>query len=293
MCLFYVLKIKKRWLLFAALLVFCACANLWLRSENQTTHAAVQSQTSVRVPIIMYHSILKDKRLLGDFIISPEQLESDLQAFSDQGYHTVVMQDLIDFVYHGKALPEKPIVLTFDDGQLNNITYALPLLQKYEMRAVLSIVGVYTEKATLTNENNVTYSYLSWEQAKIAQDSGVFEIQNHTYDMHYLNGKRQGCKKRSGESLATYTQALSSDLMKLQSLIEANLSTRPTTFTYPFGFVSDSSVEIIKNLGFQATLSCAEGVSTISQGDADSLIRIRRTLRSGTTTTAKILQKIQ
>ena len=94
-----------------------------------------QTGKTVELPIIMYHSVLKSRS--GDYIVHPSELENDLKYIKENGYETVVMADLINFVYEGVELPEKPIMITFDDGYYNNLGYAVPLLQKYGMKAVI------------------------------------------------------------------------------------------------------------------------------------------------------------
>lgn len=84
----------------------------------------------IDVPILMYHNICKSGGRTGRYIISVTEFENDLKFIAENGYTTVVMQDLIDYVYNGKKLPKKPVVLTFDDGYFNNYAYAFPLLEK-------------------------------------------------------------------------------------------------------------------------------------------------------------------
>ena len=71
-------------------------------------------------------------------MLSPAQFESDLKYLKENGYHTVVVQDLIDYVEKGVPLPEKPVMLTFDDGYYNNYYYAFPLLEEYDAKIVIS-----------------------------------------------------------------------------------------------------------------------------------------------------------
>lgn len=70
----------------------------------------------VRVPVIMYHAVMDDASRLGKYVISPEELESDFKWLSENGYTAVLSEDLINYTESGAALPEKPILLTFDDG---------------------------------------------------------------------------------------------------------------------------------------------------------------------------------
>lgn len=70
---------------------------------------------SVKLPVIMYHSLLKDEKLQNDYTVSPTLFENDLKYLAENGYTTVVVKDLTDYVYGKKSLPEKCIMLTFDD----------------------------------------------------------------------------------------------------------------------------------------------------------------------------------
>lgn len=89
---------------------------------------------SVKLPVIMYHSLLKDEKLQNDYTVSPTLFENDLKYLTENGYTTVVVKDLTDYVYGKKSLPEKCIMLTFDDGYYNNYYYALSLLENTTAR---------------------------------------------------------------------------------------------------------------------------------------------------------------
>ena len=93
------------------------------------------------VPIVMYHKISVSQRSLGKHVIAPEELEADLRYLTENGYETVFMADLIAFVHEGRPLPDKPIVLTFDDGYYNNYSKGMPLLEQYDMKMVLSVIS--------------------------------------------------------------------------------------------------------------------------------------------------------
>ena len=101
------------------------------------------------LPIIMYHGLLKEEARQGKYVLSPAQFESDLKYLKENGYHTVVVQDLIDYVEKGVPLPEKPVMLTFDDGYYNNYYYAFPLLEEYDAKIVISPICRYTDEYSL------------------------------------------------------------------------------------------------------------------------------------------------
>ena len=94
---------------------------------------------AMALPFICGHEVKPDKS--GKDAIQPWELESDLRWLAENGYTTVVMADVIAYVRDGTPLPEKPIVLSFDDGYYNNYVYVLPLLRQYAARIVFSLLG--------------------------------------------------------------------------------------------------------------------------------------------------------
>lgn len=233
----------------------------------------------VEVPILMYHNIQKNGSEDGKYIITESDFENDLKYLTSHGYTTVVMQDLINYTQGKGNLPEKPVILTFDDGYFNNCAYAFPLLQKYNTKAVISVIGYYTDLFTESPDENPKYSHITWNDIKEMMQSGYVEFQNHSYNLHATDKGRNGAKKKRGETLEEYTFQLTSDLQKLQDAFKANTGYTPTTFTYPFGSVSEASFDIIKNMGFKATLSCEHKTNYITRNPED-LYMLNRFLRS-------------
>ena len=70
----------------------------------------------VELPILMYHGITEQTKQVSKFVISKEMLREDLQYLKENGYQTVTVADVIAFVKEGVPLPQKPVMLTFDDG---------------------------------------------------------------------------------------------------------------------------------------------------------------------------------
>lgn len=250
---------------FFIIISFCTYSIVNAKAENY-----------IEVPIIMYHSILKSRS--GDYIIHPSEFERDLKYIKDNGYETITMTDLIEYVYNDKELPEKPIIITFDDGYYDNLGYAVPLLKEYNMKAVISIVGSYIDTYTKSDEANLNYGYLRWKDIVELMNEGIIEFQNHTYDLHSINNGRKGCKKKSWESLEDYKKLLTEDIGKLQQEFKDNTGYEPNTFTYPFGAISKDSLDIIKDLGFKASLSCTSGVNYIKK-NPECLYQLKRNNR--------------
>lgn len=230
------------------------------------------------LPIIMYHSLLKDEKYQGKYVLSPDLFESDLKYLEQNGYTTIVIQDLIDYFDKGTPLPEKPIMLTFDDGYYNNYLYAYPLLKKYDSKAVISIIGFYTEKYSDSGEVSANYSHITWEEIKEMTESGLVEIQNHSYNLHSTKNGRTGAKRKNGETKEEYVAVLKTDLSKLQTLLAEKCQITPTAFTYPFGAISAASIDVVKELGFSASLTCLQQINIIDS--KDDLFLLNRYLRS-------------
>lgn len=282
----YVIKFKN--LIFVCLLVLAAASG-FIFCTVKTHTAATDTHAGIPVPIIMYHSILKSAAPKDKYVVTPQEFEQDLQYLREHGYTTILMQDLIDFCSGTKELPEKPVILTFDDGFFNNYTYVYPLLQQYGGKAVISIVGSYTDSYTESGDKNPNYAYLSWDECKEMSDSGMIEIQNHSDTFHSIDSHRSGSRRNKSESASAYEKSFKTDISALQDKITAHLGKTPTTYTYPFGMISLESVDYTKDLGFQATLSCAEGINYL-RGDPDELFMLRRCIRPNNKSVKNILE---
>ena len=287
-------KVEKA-LLFIAVSVFCFSIAIFNSFYRKAVSVAANgeedaSEVMPAVPIIMYHSVCENTKVQSDYRISPDLFESDLKYLKENGYTAIFVGDLVGYVYEGMPLPEKPIVITLDDGYLNNFTEVLPLLEKYDMCATVSVVGEFIEKAEKEKDPNPLYAYLSSDDIKALEQSGRVEIGNHTHAMHEI-GERRGCMKISGESDERYDKILSEDLSKLQNILTERVGITPIVFTYPFGFISEESYPIIKKQGFLAALTCYERINYIN-GSIDQLYRLGRFNRPPSLTTEQFMKKI-
>ena len=246
---------------------------------------------SYNLPVVMYHGILKSRT--GTYVTSPAQLEADFKAIADMGYTPVFLSEVAAFVDGNGTLPQKPVVITFDDGLYNNLYYALPLAKKYNFKIVVNVVTSFCAYATNTEgeANNANYSYLTLPQLKELTDSGLVEIGNHTHAMHKFR-PRYGIDRKNGEDDIAYAAALRADFEKAQNLIAATGAPKPVTFAYPFGKYTDIGRETLKDMGFRVMLTCNEGVSVVRQGEPDSLYALKRYNRSGNITTQEFVKKV-
>ncbi len=251
-------------------------------------YAVSSSAHSICIPIIMYHHVKNQG--FGKDCISPYEFESDLVYLEKNNYHTINMQELIQYVYEDVPLPDNPIILTFDDGYLSTYHYVYPLLKKYNMKIVLSIVGKSIDDFSRVQDNHVNYAHITWEELREMQDSGHAEIQNHTFNLHKICNGRYGCYQRTNETLSQYEQLLTEDTLKLQDRTTELLNLTPTTFTYPYGKYNDTTEKIIKRLGFKATLSASYGLNLINK-EPERLFGLRRICRAHNYPMKKLLDE--
>ena len=281
---------KKRIVFPFILFILCCLAAQPVFGEE--AEAFFKTETA-EVPIIMYHLVTKNSRYVGKHGITPSELESDMQYLKENGYQTVVMTDLIEFVQKGKNLPEKPIVLTFDDGNFSDYRYLYPLLQKYDMKAVVSVLGKASDECTVLaaqQDGTKIFPNLTWEQIKEMSESRFVEVQNHSYDLHHSG---IGSAQRQGEPLEDYHRRLREDLSKMQERTKEKTGATPNTFTYPLGRVCENSKPILEELGIVASLSCHDVINYLKEKEPDCLYRLKRDNRPSGTSISSVLKKMR
>ena len=272
---------KKRAAISLIVAVFIVCA---------VAICVVSAQEPVQLPIIMYHSVVAGNKNLGDYVINVEQFENDIKCLKEAGFESVTIEDLIKYT-EGGELPENPIMITFDDGYYNNVNLCGPILEKYQMRAVISVVGIYTDnEENCTGKRSNNYSYLTWEEIESAQKSGIFEVQNHSYNMHGGCG-RMGAQKSTDEDVWQFKDEVAGDISRMQNLLRDNSGVNATCFTYPYGSFDEYSKEVVKECGFLSSMNCFEEINTITR-DKDCLYGLGRYNRPSGLTTWQFFNKM-
>jgi peptidoglycan/xylan/chitin deacetylase (PgdA/CDA1 family) len=271
------------------IIIFCLLSTSIIKSiYNIYVVSSVQPVDGILVPIIMYHQVKNSG--LGNDVISSNEFESDLKYLKENQYNTITMTQLIDYVHDKKELPQNPVILSFDDGYLSTYLNVYPLLKEYNMKIVLSIIGKSVDDFSKVCDENINYSHVTWDEVKEMQQSGLVEIQNHTYNLHKISKERYGCSQMANESLEDYKEFLSNDINTLQKEIMSVTGNSPNTFTYPYGKFNEKIETIIKKLGFKATLTCKYGVNVINN-DPDTLYSLKRIRRAHDQSIKKMLKE--
>ncbi|MHA6247659.1 polysaccharide deacetylase family protein [Pontibacter sp. CAU 1760] len=208
-----------------------------------------------QVPILCYHQIRDwrstDSRQAKDYIVPEARFREQIKLLADSGYHTVLPDQLRAYLTHGAPLPAKPIMLTFDDTNLDQYTVAAPELEKHGFKGVFFVMTVAIGKPR----------YMSREQLKELSDRG-HAIGSHTWD-------HQNVKKISGEQWHTQVE-------KPKQVLEEITGKPVTYFAYPFGLWNKEVIPELKSRGMEAAFQ----LST-NQDDEEPLYTIRRHIASG------------
>ena len=262
--------------------------HLCSKKKNKTVQV-YKTNESANLLVLMYHSIRNGPE--SGYSVTPQTLEADFRYLAAHDYHTVSPEDLVCYVEQNVSLPENPVLLTFDDGFYNNLAYALPLLKQYDFRAVVNIVGEFTEELAPADSHVPAYSYLTSEDCREMLESGLVIFGNHTTKLHHRTD-RSGCAICKDEEEARYHAIFMEDLLHLQNYLKREISYEPIVFAYPYGFDCVESIPVLKDLGFLVTLTCYEHMNEITQGKPESLYGLGRYNRAGNQSTELFFAKI-
>ena len=212
-----------------------------------------------KVPVIMYHDILPKKKVSFDLTI--KQFENHLQLIKKNGVTPISLDQLIRHLRTGESLPEKPIVLTFDDGYIGHYEIVYPLLKKYNYPAIFSI---YTDKV---EGKIVGRSTVTWEQLQEMAANPLVTIASHS-----VTHPRNLTKLSDRE--------LQAEVWKSKQVLEEKLGIKIRYFTYPEGKYDERVSAWIKATGYEAALTMKNNRNIFSN-ESKSLLAIERFGQSG------------
>jgi len=233
-----------------------------------------QAEEPVFLPIVMYHHISEDSGSWNDYVISAAEFEGDLRWLREHGFHTVRWEELLAWSRGEGELPEKPCMITFDDGFESVLVYAEPLLEQYGFTGVCALIGSATEKASSETYRDVRWSSLTWDEARDMGERGTVELICHTWNLHGL-GERRGCARKPGEGLTEYRASLTKDLGKFFSECSRHGVVVQPVVAYPYGAYSRETTEAVRDFGLLGALTCTERGNLLTAGE-DTLYTLGR-----------------
>ncbi|PRC90602.1 poly-beta-1,6-N-acetyl-D-glucosamine N-deacetylase PgaB [Solimicrobium silvestre] len=261
--------------------------------------------------VLCYHDIRDN--LQETFKTQPEATAVDtielIRHFSwlkENGYHPVSLQQIIDARAGHGTLPDKAILLTFDDGYKSVFTKVFPLLKLFNFPAVIAIVGDWIE--TPPNEQVLfgdkllaRDQFANWEDIRTMVASGLVEVASHTNNLHKgIMANPQGNsfpaaisryyrpQNSSYESNDEYSERIQLDLQRNSELIEHQLHKMPRAMVWPYGRYNQETTQLAAKMGMPITMNLDSGPNTPDQ----PLARMRRTLINFNTGVAELIQML-
>jgi peptidoglycan/xylan/chitin deacetylase (PgdA/CDA1 family) len=225
------------------------------------------SVRTVHVPILMYHYLSVPPANADiyrlDLSVTPDLFAAHLDAIQQAGYTTISLYTLLDHLTHGSPLPEKPVVLTFDDGYRDNYTNAFPLLRDRGLTATFFIVTDFI--------NDQRPEYLTWDMVREMYASGM-SIEGHGRNHVSLANKDRDYL--IWQALGTYES------------IEHEIGVRPHFISYPAGDYDQLTIDIFSSANYWAGFTTKQGATHSS----DDLFRMERIRVRGSTSTEELLR---
>lgn len=250
-------------------------------SEVLQATALPDETVSRDVPVLMWHNLAEESS--GDMTISLDTFRAQIEALHEAGFKTVSLQQLYDYVHFGTELPEKPIVLTFDDGYFSNYEYAFPILQEYDMQATIFAIGVSVGKDTYKDTDHAMTPHFGADEAREMVDSGLISVQSHTFDMHqwppFEDGNaqvRETLLPFDGEADADYEAAVEADFAESRELLESITGQPVNALAFPEGAYVTLTQDALRSAGAELTFTTVRAVNTVVKGLPQSLCAMPR-----------------
>ncbi len=231
-------------------------SNAAKKIENIYKAALFYKNYRKSIPILMYHMVTPSEiETRHKIFVTTERFDQQLRAYKKWGYQTLQFKDIDDFS-SGKRdwsqFPRKPLMITFDDGYTNNLTQALPLLQKYQMKAVIYLLANNQLKNNFWDEGEIPLQNLmTAEERRTVFESGHFEIGSHGLEHKPLT---QMTEKEAFHQLRESKLFLDN---------EFGISILSYAFTY--GLRTDELAETAFNAGYNYIINTDQGGFHLSQ----------------------------
>ncbi|MBA4383720.1 MAG: hypothetical protein C0410_03210 [Anaerolinea sp.] len=192
---------------------------------------------SVTAPILLYHRVSTNSETQdSQYNIPPEKFEEQMQWLFDNGYQTITVSDLANLIYNGGEIPLRPVVITFDDGNLDMYDNVFPILKKYGYVATFYVVESYVNGKDM----------VSADQLKELIKNG-WEIGSHSKTHSHLPALNE-------ENLPEEIR-----LSKLN--LEEKLGVGINSFAYPFGEINDNIIRLTSNFGYKSAVGLGNSVT--------------------------------
>lgn len=244
---------------------------------QQTTKKTVKVEKSMadantilarkEVPVLCYHSIKDFTDQAGEmtktYTVKPLSFAAQMKAIRDAGYHSILPNQLYNYLAYGDPLPSKPIMITFDDTRGEQFSIGASEMEKYGFKGVFFVMTVAINRP----------NYLSTDEIKKLENAG-HEVAAHTWDHHMVT-------KYKGDDWNL-------QLLKPKDKLEKIIGKPVTSFAYPFGLWNTEAISEVKKSGYTMAF-----ILSTKRDTMQPLYTIRRMIVSGNWETEQVLKAIE
>lgn len=220
------------------------------RSSNAANKAVKYTDidpAKAKIPVLMYHSI--NENSTNSLIIKPEEFAAEMKWLNDQGYTPLSLDELYGILTTGKNCPDKPVVITFDDGYRDNYDNAYPILKKYGFKATIFVITKYIDQPDCLTTENIKEMF-----------NNNIDFESHT-DTH------------SELSTLNYAAQLK-ELVTSRYKLSALLGKGTEYLCYPSGKYNNDTIKADAEAGYKMSFTTKPGFANKSYG-LETIPRIR------------------
>lgn len=229
---------------------------------------ALRREFAMRLPVLMYHHVGPPSTGISpEYSVTPAEFARQMERLAHWGYTPIRTEDWIEWCREGKPLPQKPVLITFDDAYADLVEHALPVLQRRRFPAVVFVVTGLLGK---TNE---------WDEK---DESRALRLMSADQIREWAQQRIEfGAHSRTHSDLTSLSPAeLEREIAGSASELESILSLRPTAFAYPYG-KSNREVRERVSRGFDLSFTVADGLNSFSMASHCLMRRVAVYPRDG------------
>lgn len=212
--------------------------------------------------VLTYHNISNSD--MGLFNRTPTKFRGDLNYLLTSGYNLISPALFLSFLDEKADLPDKSIILSFDDGLIGVYDNAYPILKEFDLSGLFFVI---------VSRIGLSKDYVNWQQLIEMQSSRVLSVESHTYSSHYMVSEKEGVHAAltsriplpdgTLEDYQSYYRRVYEDLKTSKEVIEKNLNKKVQFLSVPYGSANREVEETSKDLGFKAIFSSDGGVNDL------------------------------
>lgn len=228
----------------------------------------VSASAAANVVALMYHNVTNDSTRWGDYTISPEQLEDDIQYFQDCGYITMTATELA--TANMSAIDGKKILLlTFDDGYSSFYSEVYPILKKHNAKGTMYLIGSYINR----------YGYLTEDETYELAHNDLIEVGNHTDSIHHTPVELLYGIYNNADAFYEVVEDVKRSGDRLREITGVEI----TSMSWPYGYYTSALDTAVKSqLGYSISFSTEYDVNYFNGNTSLPLKRMNREASAST-----------